>query len=123
MSINTDYFREILQDRQAVVLDDAGRHMNELASDREAISLRDVTDTKDASFASAVAGIRQAGLRREAEELEDIRGALARIDNGVYGQCIVCEKPIPEERLEAWPTAKRCRPCQQEHEQNKARKA
>ncbi len=123
MSINTDYFREILQDRQTVVLDDVGRHMNELASDREATSLRDVTDTKDASFASAVAGIRQAGLQREAEELEDIRGALARIDNGVYGQCIVCEAPIPEERLEAWPTAKRCRPCQQEHEQARARRA
>ena len=123
MPFNTDYFREILQDRQAVVLDDVGRHMNELASEREAIFLRDVTDTRDVSFASAVAGIRQAGLQREAEELEDIRGALARIENGVYGLCLVCEKPIPEERLEAWPTAKRCRPCQQEHEQAKARRA
>jgi DnaK suppressor protein len=123
MSINTAYFRELLQDRQAVVMDDVGRHMNELASEREAISLRDVTDTKDASFASAVAGIRQAGLQREAEELEDIRGALARIESGVYGQCIVCKAPVPEERLEAWPTAKRCRPCQQEYEQGKARKA
>ncbi len=123
MTINMDYFREVLQDRQTVVLDEVGRHMNELAQDREAISLRDVTDTKDASFAGAVAGIRQAGMQREAEELEDIRGALARIADGVYGRCIVCEEPIPEERLEAWPVAKRCRPCQQEHEESKARKA
>lgn len=123
MAINNDYFRELLQDRQAVVMDDVGRHMNELASEREAISLRDVTDTKDASFASTVAGIRQAGLQREAEEIEDIRGALARIERGTYGLCIDCEQPIPEERLEAWPTAKRCRPCQQEYEQSKARRA
>src|SRR5919202_4826388 len=33
--------------------------------------------------------------------LEQIDAALARIENGTYGVCTNCGKPIPEERLEA----------------------
>lgn len=39
------------------------------------------------------------------EELERIRRALARIDEGTYGLSEVSGEPIPIERLEALPTA------------------
>ena len=32
--------------------------------------------------------------------------ALARLEAGTYGRCEVCDKPIPDERLEANPTAR-----------------
>jgi len=38
--------------------------------------------------------------------------ALARLDNGSYGLCTDCGKPVPEGRLEAKPEAARCLACQ-----------
>jgi RNA polymerase-binding transcription factor DksA len=41
-----------------------------------------------------------------ARELHDIEDALKRLDDGTYGKCEVCGRPIPDERLEAYPTAR-----------------
>jgi len=41
-------------------------------------------------------------------ELNDIDHALARIENGTYGTCEACGKPIGDARLEAVPTARFC---------------
>jgi RNA polymerase-binding transcription factor DksA len=41
-------------------------------------------------------------------ELNDIDHALARIENGTYGTCEACGKPIGDPRLEAVPTARFC---------------
>jgi DnaK suppressor protein len=38
----------------------------------------------------------------------DVRRALAKLDEGTYGTCDVCGKPIPEGRLEALPWAVLC---------------
>jgi DnaK suppressor protein len=40
--------------------------------------------------------------------LMQVEEALKRLDNGVYGACIICGKPIPEKRLEAIPWALLC---------------
>lgn len=45
------------------------------------------------------------------QRLDDIRGALGRIDKGTYGTCEGCGKEIPPERLEAIPTARLCITC------------
>lgn len=42
----------------------------------------------------------------------EVLAALARIDDGSYGQCVDCAGPVPEPRLEARPTTPRCVPCQ-----------
>ena len=49
---------------------------------------------------------------RESKLIEEIDEALLRIDDGTYGQCIRCGKPIDEERLKAVPTAKYDAACQ-----------
>jgi RNA polymerase-binding protein DksA len=40
--------------------------------------------------------------------LAEIDGALARIDEGTYGVCVRCGKPIGRERLDALPWATLC---------------
>lgn len=42
------------------------------------------------------------------DEIERIQTALNAMDEGTYGECIVCGKEIPFERLEAIPTALTC---------------
>jgi DnaK suppressor protein len=44
----------------------------------------------------------------ERELLGEIDAALARIEEGTYGICTTCGKPVGEERLEALPWASLC---------------
>ena len=47
----------------------------------------------------------------------EIDAALKRIDDGTYGVCEACGRPIPEERLEARPWATLCIEDQRRREQ------
>lgn len=51
-------------------------------------------------------------------EIEDLRRAVARIDDGSYGACASCGKKIGLRRLEARPAATLCIDCATEAEQN-----
>lgn len=53
---------------------------------------------------------------RESQIVADIDQALMRIEEGAYGQCTRCGKPIDERRLEALPTARYDATCQAEIE-------
>ncbi len=59
----------------------------------------------------------QAMVARHRVELADIAAARVRLAGHTYGVCVECGAPIPYERLQAYPTAKRCMPCQRGHEQ------
>ncbi|MFF5980569.1 TraR/DksA C4-type zinc finger protein [Streptomyces olindensis] len=47
------------------------------------------------------------------QALKEIDAAFARLQQGTYGICQVCGRPIPVERLEILPYARCCVPCQQ----------
>ena len=47
-------------------------------------------------------------LERVEAELADVEHALQRINDGSYGTCEACGKPIDDERLEAVPAARLC---------------
>ncbi len=62
----------------------------------------------DSAAVSAEQGELQAlaaGLR---EQLDDVEVALARLDDGTYGTCVVCGGPIGDARLEAMPATRFC---------------
>lgn len=73
------------------------------------------------SIADLLVYVRLADIERDVRELLDVEDALARMHAGSYGVCTDCGEAIPSARLEAYPTAKRCRPCQFRHEQEKGR--
>jgi len=52
-------------------------------------------------------------------KLFEIQEALKRIDEGVYGKCVVCGKQIEEKRLLAIPEAKMCIQCKAAAERKK----
>jgi RNA polymerase-binding transcription factor DksA len=52
-------------------------------------------------------GMGQAGLA----EMEKIRAALARVDEGSYGFCVRCGEAISDERLDVLPATPFCRTC------------
>jgi RNA polymerase-binding transcription factor DksA len=41
-------------------------------------------------------------------QLAQVSAALAKINNGSYGDCEICKKPIERERLSANPSARTC---------------
>ena len=44
-------------------------------------------------------------------EAQQVHAAIARIDDGTYGECSTCGEPIGEKRLQALPYATQCIDC------------
>ena len=49
---------------------------------------------------------------RNAQHLEQVEAALARLADGTFGACVRCGRPIAPERLDALPWAAYCIDCQ-----------
>jgi DnaK suppressor protein len=77
-------------------------------------------DPGDSSFANLTVDLSNAAMSRDIFEMRAIEAALARMDDGSYGECLDCGNDIPYERLEVQPTAERCTPCQEMHERTYA---
>jgi RNA polymerase-binding protein DksA len=52
---------------------------------------------------------------RYQKHLEQVQAALVRFDEGRFGICVDCGKPIEEERLEALPFTSVCIACARKH--------
>jgi DnaK suppressor protein len=86
-----------VSDDQAAALDAAGDDAKESAD----AALKDVTE--EISFKLG---------DQESQMVADIDQALLRIEEGSYGICARCGRPIEERRLEAMPTARYDAECQ-----------
>ena len=78
-----------------------------------------VHDIGDESVAELLLGVDLAARARELEEMQDVEAALGRITGDRFGICTDCGEAIALERLEIYPTAKRCIRCQTRHEQSR----
>jgi len=102
-----EYFRNLLlaQRRQAV---------EDLRADK-ATALEGDDGVEDAGEMSELDLNRSTALTlasRQSQIIEEIDEALGRIEDGTYGECSRCGKPLDEERLKAMPTAKYDAECQ-----------
>jgi len=75
-----------------------------------------VHDIGEASVADLLVDLQLASIDRHIHEIRDVDAALLRIAAGNYAVCTDCTAPIADERLHAYPTAKRCHRCQVKHE-------
>ena len=90
--------------------------------DPETMALRNrLEDTDDWAVADAMQGFDIAMVGREVAELAEVEGALKRMSEGGYGQCVDCGESIPVARLHAYPAAARCIGCQEAAERRAAR--
>jgi DnaK suppressor protein len=112
-TIDTTRFRDaLLAERERVV-----RAIENLHNENPG-SVEDETgdETADQHFADEATATYDRELDYSLEEnseqvLAEIDAALRRIDEGTYGICTNCGKPIPPERLEALPWASLCIDC------------
>ncbi|MCU0715991.1 MAG: TraR/DksA family transcriptional regulator [Pirellula sp.] len=77
---------------------------------------QDGGDVMDAAMDTAQDEISSQLVEVESRELTQIEEALARIRDGHYGECDVCDKPIPLARLQAVPYATSCIDCARKQE-------
>ncbi len=71
----------------------------------------DLPDVSDRASEGYINELAVGLLAIEAAQLDEIEAAIRRIDEGRYGLCIDCGKPIPSKRLEVLPFAQRCLSC------------
>ena len=116
---NKEHYRAALGARRDVVKSEIFSALSRIKDDRYAALADQVHDTKDHAIAQLLVESDDAELRRTAAELQDIDAALQRVTAGTYGRCTGCGTDIPAPRLVAYPTAKRCMPCQKEHEKKR----
>src|SRR5579872_6826095 len=89
---------------------------------RDQIAIESSADALDQvqSAANREMAVRQ--LESESGRLRDVREAIKRIDQGVYGVCLGCDSAISLKRLDAVPWAEYCIGCQDQaehlHERN-----
>ena len=73
-------------------------------------------DSADQAFATSGEEVTSQIAQLESRELTQIERALARLKQGTYGVCEICQKKIPIARLDALPFSTTCIQCQREME-------
>ena len=112
-------FAKRLQDRRRVLVAEIREQMDE-SDDEHAETLAaqfdDLDPHDDRAVGDWVREVAMSQTARDTRELDDIEGALKRIGDGTYGECVDCGEDIPRARLDANPAAARCVPCQERFE-------
>ncbi len=107
-AIDPDEFRDLLLARQTEL-----RELSDMSAEaRGAVEL----DQASVGRVSRIDAIQQQAMalnneRSRANELERIKAALARIEDGSYGECLACGEDIPEKRLRFDPSIATCVGC------------
>jgi RNA polymerase-binding transcription factor len=113
VAVDVERFRQLLEEERRRVVDAI-----EYLHKENPGSIED--ETEDQSSDNHMAETATATLDREIDYtleensehvLEAIEAALKRIEDGTYGACVNCGKPIAEERLAAIPWATHCIDC------------
>lgn len=89
-------------------------------SHRDEIVIELVADEMDRLQQQAVRDMAIRNLDRTSAVLKNIRAALDRLQDEIYGICLRCEQPIPEKRLKAVPWASHCVKCQETIDNSRA---
>jgi len=103
-------YKEILENKQA--------ELEKVLRNRDAITIEKSPDALDEVQNAAERELAIRNLDRESNLLRNVRAALHRIDDGMYGICLHCEEDISLKRLNAVPWAPYCIACQEVADRN-----
>jgi DnaK suppressor protein len=78
--------------------------------------LNEVLDAVESSEADIQEEIEFALIQMKSETLNKMNDAVARLEQGDYGNCFDCGEEIAEKRLRALPFAVRCKDCEEARE-------
>lgn len=119
MNTSTAHDRERLLQERAQLLSRIAQQRGGLVSRVDMAAQHDVRDFENRAQAISERDDEFAMNEHETAELGDIQAALERIDLGRYGTCTDCGQPVGADRLNAYPTAKRCIGCQTQKEKKR----
>ena len=105
-------FKQILDGRQV--------ELGRLLRNREGITIEKNADALDEVQQATERELAIRNLDRESGLLRQVKGALARLEDGSYGVCVHCEEEINPKRLAAVPWAQFCIQCQELADTRKA---
>ena len=110
-------FREKLLAHRRVLAGDVSQLANEVKASAST-SVRG--ELADAGQDAAEHDFSLSRMASEEDEIYQIDEALKKIEEGTYGRCEECDRPINSERLEALPHARLCIECQRVFEAGQA---
>ena len=110
MTVDTEHFRELLERERSRLQHarQAVHHDGSLLEETGDLAIGSGDHIADSATETFMRELDE-GLEENADHLlVEIEAALGRIDDGTYGLCANCGKPIAAERLEAVPYATLC---------------
>jgi len=114
-----DFFKKKLEERQQQIRRNVSRvEQDGRSSDQD--SAQDIADKAANSYNKEFL-FHQSNNERQL--LQMVEGALSRIRDGSFGQCISCGNEINPKRLEAVPWTRYCIACQEKLEQGQMEEA
>ena len=105
-----------LQYYKQLLLAELRRHARHVSEEQaNAIELADdgAKESADLALRDLMSELALNVGERESQMIADIDQALLRMEEGSYGRCVKCSRPIDERRLEALPTARYDAACQE----------
>jgi DnaK suppressor protein len=108
--------KQILEERRREILSEVQEKMRDVRTVTGAGDGQGVIDAEETSQADIQDDIEFALIQMKSETLHKIEEALARLDEGTYGNCFECGEEISERRLRALPFAVRCKDCEEARE-------
>ena len=108
--------RRILDERRREIMDQVQVKIRDVRTEGANNPNVGVLDAAETSEADIQDDIEFALIQMKAETLQRIEEALARLEEGSYGNCFECGEEISPQRLRALPFAVRCRDCEEARE-------
>ncbi len=104
-----EYFRDILLSRKEQI----EKNLSGVKEEISELQHQELNDEGDYAAANSDSLVESAIITQQQKELREIENALAKIENGEYGVCEMCEDPIGFQRLKVKPHAVYCIDCRE----------
>jgi RNA polymerase-binding transcription factor len=108
--------KQMLEERRREIQAEVQGKIRDVRAEASMGGKNEVFDAVESSEADIQDDIEFALIQMKSETLNKINDALARLDNGDYGNCFECGEEIAEKRLRALPFAVRCKDCEEARE-------